>query len=67
MTNLYSGYIVVLEKDMREDDAESTINAIKMIKGVSSVKPIISDINIQMAKEKARSELTSKIISILTE
>jgi hypothetical protein len=42
MTDRHSGYVVTLEKDIREDDAESIINAIRMIKGVSSVAPVIA-------------------------
>jgi hypothetical protein len=40
VTTRHGGYVVVLENDIREDDAEAVINALKMTKGVVSVQPI---------------------------
>lgn len=43
MTDRHAGYIVVLARDIRKDDAEEgVLNAIRMIKGVVSVKPVIA-------------------------
>jgi hypothetical protein len=54
MTDRHAGYIVVLEKDIREDDAEETIlAALRMIKGVQSVQPIVADFGaMDLAKER---------------
>lgn len=43
MTDRHAGYIVVLAEDIREDDAEGTLNALRMVRGVISVTPVISD------------------------
>lgn len=43
MTKRHSGYIVVLEEVLREDDAEETLKAIRMIKGVLAVSPVDHD------------------------
>jgi hypothetical protein len=43
MTDSHAGYIVVLDHDVREDDAEWIINAIRMIKGVIRVSPVLGD------------------------
>lgn len=40
MTERHAGYLVTLEHDMREDDAESTIAALRHIRGVLSVTPV---------------------------
>ncbi len=40
MTNRVKGFVVVLDKDIREDGMQSTINAIKMVKGVVRAEPI---------------------------
>ncbi|MCP9947236.1 hypothetical protein [Actinomadura madurae] len=40
MTERHSGYLVALDHDIREDDAEAILNAIRMIKGVQSVQPV---------------------------
>lgn len=43
MTDRHAGYVVVLANNVREDDAEEgVLNAIRMIKGVISVEPIIA-------------------------
>ncbi len=45
MTDRYAGFVVVLDEDVREDDAQATINAIRQIKGVLGVEPVGADIN----------------------
>ena len=54
MTDREVGYIVTLETSIREDDAEDIKTAISMIKGVLSIKPIVEDINLYIAKTPAR-------------
>ena len=44
MTDRHSGYLVVLAEDIREDDTgESTLAALRMIRGVQSVEPVLAD------------------------
>ncbi len=52
MTDRHSGYVVTLAKDIREDDAEAVITALKMIKGVVSVKPVVADVVMHIAEER---------------
>lgn len=54
MTDRHAAYIVTLSEDIREDDAEESILvAIRMIKGVASVKPVLSDqVDQQIAAER---------------
>ncbi len=61
MTDRIKGLTVLLEPDKRDDDAEYIINAIRMIKGVVSVKSHIADMNHYFAVETARRELTQKL------
>jgi len=42
MTDRYCAPTVVLDKDIRSDDAEAIINAIKMVKHVLDVKPQVT-------------------------
>jgi len=43
MTDRHAGYIVVLAENIREDDAEEgVLNAIRMLKGVVSVEPVLA-------------------------
>jgi hypothetical protein len=65
MTDRHAGYIVTLEKDLREDDAEYTLNALRMVKGVLSVKPVVSNIEVHMAEDRAKHHLLGKIYEFL--
>lgn len=63
MTDRHAGYIVVLENDIREDDAEATLAALQQIKGVLRVQPVVSTPEIQLAEERARVEFTDRLYS----
>lgn len=57
MTDRFLTLTVVLDRDYRDDDAQSIIDAIKMVKGVLSVKGNVADGSEYMAIERARHEL----------
>jgi len=65
MTDRFYALTVALEKDIRSDDAESILEAIKMIKGVRNVKPLVANPDTWMAEERARHELTMKLWEVL--
>lgn len=65
MTDRYNHITVVLEKEMREDDAETVLKAISMIKGVLIVTPNVANPRDHMIKEQAKHELLSKIYGLL--
>lgn len=65
MTDRYNAFIVVLERDIREDDAEPILNAIKHIRGVLSVKPHVADFSDSIATERVRAELQQKLWDVL--
>lgn len=65
MTDRYHSLTVVLEKDIRSDDAEAIIEAIKMIRGVLDVTPHVADATSWMAQTRVRRELGEKIWDIL--
>lgn len=56
---------VVLDRDYRDDDVQSIVDAVKMIKGVISVDINVSDIEEYMAVETAKRELKDKIYKAL--
>ena len=43
MTDRITAYLVTLDEPTREDDAEITLAAIRQIKGVLTVKPVVSE------------------------
>jgi hypothetical protein len=65
MTDRYKGFIVHLDKDLRDDDCEEIIIALKNIKHVANVKPLISTDKDDIAYDRGRREIISKIYEIL--
>lgn len=65
MTDRYFALSVLLDKDIRSDDAESIINAILMIKHVMKVEPHVSTIDIWAAEERARRVLGEQVLAVL--
>ena len=65
MTDKFSTLTVVLERDIRDDDAELLLNAIRHIKGVLRVKGDVTDPSEYMAYERAKNELRLKLFSSL--
>lgn len=65
MTTRYKSFIVSLEHDIRDDDADAIINALKMVKGVLRVEPqeaTAGDLTIQY---REKSELRKKLFDFL--
>ncbi|MFI8792590.1 hypothetical protein [Streptomyces sp. NPDC055105] len=67
MTDRHAGYVVTLTDDIREDDAEAIINALRLIKGVASVQPVVGDHQLVIAKERVREEYRAKLTALLRE
>lgn len=65
MTDRHSAYIVVLNSDIREDDAEHIINALRMVKGVASVEPVIADYNQHIARVRVDREWRDRLLKLL--
>lgn len=67
MTDRVGTITLVLEKDMRIDDAEDLIKALYQIRGVIKVQPNVTDYNALMAYSRARTELQEKLWDVLRE
>ncbi|MEV0830859.1 MULTISPECIES: hypothetical protein [Streptosporangiaceae] len=68
MTDRHAGYIVTLAEDVREDDAEAILSALRMVKGVLSVEPIVaSPHDLHIATQRVRQEWRGKILDLLDE
>jgi hypothetical protein len=65
MTDRINAFIVILDHDIREDEAEDTITALKQIKGVLSVQPHVADFSDAIAQDRVRQELGMKLWHIL--
>jgi hypothetical protein len=67
MTDRFAGVIVTFDRDIRDDDAEPLINAIRMLKGVIAVSPIEADPGHVIASNRVRRELQDKLRNWLEE
>ena len=65
MTDRYNALTIVLEKDVRDDDAEALLNAIRQLRGVLSVTGNVADLDSHMAQERARRELGENLWRVL--
>jgi hypothetical protein len=65
MTDRIKGVTVVLEPNIREDDAQVIIDAIKMIRGVCDVQTHISNLDHYMAFSQARMEMEKDIYDLM--
>jgi hypothetical protein len=65
MTDRHAGYLITLEGDMRDDDAEATIIALGQIKGVLSVEPLVSDPILHMAEARAKNEIWNRLFEAI--
>lgn len=67
MTDRYNALTVVLDRDIREDDAEQLINAIRMLRGVLTVDPHVANIGDHVASMRVKRELTEKLYNVMKE
>lgn len=65
MTDRINAVTVVLEADLRIDDAQDLLNAIRQLRGVASVEPNVSSIEDHVAQERAKRELGAKLWEVL--
>ena len=65
MTDRIHSLTVVLDHDIRSDDIETLINAIRLLRGVLTVETHVADIVTLMAEERARHEMRTKINAVL--
>jgi hypothetical protein len=67
MTDRINALTVVLDKDIRDDDIKSLVDAIYMLKHVLSVDLNVSDLDDHIARDRARMELEKKLWKALRE
>ena len=65
MTDRLKGLVVMFDGDIREDDAESIINAIRMVKYVKAVEPLMANPGDWVTAEKTRKEIEDRVLAVL--
>jgi len=65
MTDRHCGFVVALDQDLREDDSDAIIEAIKMIRGVVGVEPVVSGSEFHIANMRARTETARMLTDMI--
>ncbi len=67
MTNRIAGFLITLDENIREDDAEATVAAIKQIKGVLDVTPLVANPALAIAHLRAKQTIRERLFKALEE
>ena len=68
MTDRHKGYIVVLEENIREDDAAaSVLLALRAIRGVMDVRPVVSEAGDAITRGRFQNEIRGKLYEFMRE
>lgn len=65
MTDRIAGFLVILDEDMRADDAEHVRDALNMIKGVHDVEFVGANLDQAIAASRVRSELAADLFDVI--
>lgn len=69
MTTRHGGYVVVFEDDIREDDAQQIISALRLIKGVIDVVPFQSGTTVGeiVTGTRLRTKYEERLVEVIKE
>lgn len=65
MTDRLKGVLITFDRDIRDDDAEAILTALKMVKGVMTVKPYIAGSEDYMMYHRGYQDCRTKILKDL--
>ncbi len=66
MTDRFKGLVVVLEHNLREDDAKPLMDAISLLAGVQSVSPLPADgVDDLVVERRVRADLERRLYAAL--
>jgi hypothetical protein len=65
VTDRLKGVVVTFDESIREDDAETLIQAIYQLRNVLTVRPIVDNFEDQMNRDRVKNEFRSKLFAIL--
>lgn len=67
MTDRVKGFTVTLAEDIRVDDIEAVLNALRMVKGVIHVEPVLNTPDDHFSKQRVKDELRDKFYDFFRE
>jgi hypothetical protein len=67
MTDRHAGYIVTLREDVRADDAQAIMTALRMVSGVVSVEPVEADYGQVIARNRRDGQWVTALLALVHE
>lgn len=67
MTDRLKGFVVTLEQDTRVDDVDALLTAVRQLRGVAKVTPVVYNIDDEMNRQRVRFELEQKLWGALAD
>jgi cell division septation protein DedD len=67
MTERVKGFTVTLSTDLREDDVQSILTAVRLIRGVAHVEPSLLTTEDHMNRMRIKNEIETKLFKALNE
>jgi hypothetical protein len=67
MTDRIAGFIVTFESNLRADDAADLFRALKQLKCVLDVRPVVADPTLTVAEARARRDMQEKFYAFYCE
>ena len=65
MTTRYKGFAVALAADIRDDDAEDILTALRQIRGVADVRPIEADFQDHMIRMREQQRIREALYQFM--
>jgi hypothetical protein len=65
MTAVRTGLVVVLNDNLREEDAQAIVAAIRIIRGVASVQYAEGEPDGQLVRERVNAEWRQRVVGLL--
>jgi hypothetical protein len=67
VTDRHADYVVVLDQDIRDDDAEAVSTALRMVKGALTIEPLVASPEVHIAEQRARHEFRTELYNLAKE
>lgn len=65
VTDHHAGFIVTLRQELAAPDAKQVADAIRLLRHVATVTPLVADVDSRMATEQAKFELREQLREVL--
>jgi len=65
MSDRICGFVVILEKDLREEGAEQLMKSIKLLKGVCDVQPKVSNFDVDFGYARGKLAFKEKLFKFM--